>query len=384
MKKKLCILLSFIILLVSINFVYAKSLSELNEEQDEINSQIEQSKQELEDTQAEKSNAQKQVDALDAQLTEVTEELANVEKSLQEVTESLAKAEADLEQAIEDKNNQYETLKRRMRFMYEYGNSSYLELIINAKNISDFFKRVEYLNCIIEYDQTIFEQYEKTQQEYEQKVAEIEEKKASIESLSEEITAKKQELENSIAAKEQLIATLQSNAETLQEQLDELEKRNEEIKQLIQETKITATTSSQNEIYATTTTTLQHPVPAYADYPFNDSYGARTSPITGIEEVHTGLDLKATYGTDIVAAESGTVIYSSYMNGYGYTVMIDHGNNLTTLYAHNSSLVVSVGESVERGQVIAKAGSTGYSTGVHCHFEVRINGEHTDPRPYLS
>ncbi|MDD3570484.1 MAG: M23 family metallopeptidase [Lachnospiraceae bacterium] len=100
-------------------------------------------------------------------------------------------------------------------------------------------------------------------------------------------------------------------------------------------------------------------------------------------EFHTGYDIPAPYGSNIVAAEAGTVITASYVRGYGYTVIINHGNGLTTLYGHNSSLVVSVGQTVTRGQVIAKAGSTGNSTGNHCHFEVRVNGSHVSPKGYL-
>ena len=126
---------------------------------------------------------------------------------------------------------------------------------------------------------------------------------------------------------------------------------------------------------------LGWPVPGRSN--ISSGYGSRTSPIKGKGEFHPGLDIPAPTGTAICAAESGKVISSGSINGYGYTVIIDHGNGLSTLYGHNSKLKVRVGQFVSRGDVIALAGSTGWSTGPHCHFEVRVNGRHTNPWSYL-
>ena len=130
---------------------------------------------------------------------------------------------------------------------------------------------------------------------------------------------------------------------------------------------------------------LNWPVPAKACFSSSLSSGFvnRVSPISGRREHHTGYDIPAPYGSAIVAAESGTVIYSGWMSGYGNTIMISHGGGLVTLYGHNSSLVVSKGQTVSRGQTVAKCGSTGWSTGNHCHFEVRVNGGAVSPASYL-
>ena len=115
----------------------------------------------------------------------------------------------------------------------------------------------------------------------------------------------------------------------------------------------------------------------------SSGYGYRNRPIGSGREFHTGYDIPAPTGSNIVAAADGTVITAGYVNGFGYTVMINHGGGLVTLYGHNSKLNVSVGQQVTKGQVVAKCGSTGNSTGPHCHFEVRKNGKHTSPAPYL-
>ena len=141
--------------------------------------------------------------------------------------------------------------------------------------------------------------------------------------------------------------------------------------------------SSSATVYSSNGKHYQYPIPAYNGYKPNSGYGYRSSPIAGGTEFHTGVDLKATLNTDVIAAESGTVIYAGWRGGYGKCVIIDHGGGYSTLYAHNNVLKVSVGQTVQRGQVIAGAGTTGYSTGVHSHFEVRINGQHTNPTGYI-
>lgn len=117
--------------------------------------------------------------------------------------------------------------------------------------------------------------------------------------------------------------------------------------------------------------------------PITSPYGWRIHPIFGSQKFHAGIDISADYGDLVKAADEGVVISAGWLGGYGYTVMIDHGAGIITLYAHNSELTVSAGEMVLKGQTVALAGSTGYATGPHCHFEVRVHGQTTDPLNYL-
>ena len=355
MKKYLSIFLMVAIFVFSLNInAYSKSVSELNKEKSEIKNKISTSKETLEKSKAEKSSILKEVETLDANLDKIETELENLQKNLNETKQSLANSEKELKEATEKKEKQYKSLKERIRVMYEYGNSGYLEILLDAKGL---------------------------------KVEQIKVEKQNLEVLTKQTESKKKEVEKNIAAKQQMVSNLNKQQAALEQQIKDLQKEDNEITNLINKAnqeKVKSTGASNNKIYPSITGgRLAYPVPAFAGRPYNDVYGYRKNPISGKNELHSGLDLKATYGTDIVAAEDGTVIYSGNRGGYGKTVIIDHGGGLSTLYGHNSKLVVSKGQQVKRGQVIAKAGSTGYSTGVHAHFEVRINGKHTDPAPYL-
>lgn len=384
MKKYLTLFLITTIFVFSLSSsVYSKSVSELNQEKTEIKNKIDSSKESLEESKEEKSAILKEVEALDANLEKIETELKTLQDKLQKTKESLAKSEEELKEATEKKEKQYESLKERIRVMYEYGDSGYIEILLDSKGFTDFFKRIEYIGYIMEYDNELFERYKETEEFISLKVEQIKVEKENIEVLTSQTEAKKQEIEKSIASKQQMVANLSKQQATLEQQIKDLEKESQKITNLINQANVKSTGASTNKVYPGTGGQLAHPVPKYAGSPYNDVYGYRSNPISGKRELHSGLDLKATYGTDIVAAESGTVIYSGNRGGYGKTVIIDHGGGMTTLYGHNSQLVVSTGQQVTRGQVIAKAGSTGYSTGVHAHFEVRINGKTTDPAPYL-
>jgi len=410
----------------------AKSISQLQNEQRDLKIQSNKTQSSLDGTKREKSEALTEVERLDNELTEVQKEINSLNKKLEETKETLTKTQEDLKKANADKESQIDIFRERMRIIYENGTEGYFEIILESEDFSDFLRRTEYADKIIEYDQNVIAQYEATEKRIARDIENIKVKKEEIEKLSKEEEEKKAVLDKRIEEKQELVKKLSEDEKLYLQQLQDLKDADEEIAVLIRKeqarleakkkaaaekraaeaaaranaAKNNSSSSNNNtnsNINNNTNNTnnnpksakpsnpaasssggkMLYPVPAYSGAEPNESYGKRTNPISGKEEVHTGLDLKATMNTDVVAAASGTVIFAGTKGGYGNTVIVDHGDGTSTLYGHNSSLTVNVGDEVSRGQVIAKAGTTGYSTGVHVHFEVRKNGMAVDPTPYL-
>lgn len=400
MKKKILVIsMAALVAAGNITLSLADDISAYKEELEQNEEKMDEVQSQLDDTAAQKSTAKDEVEKLDNELNQVNSEYEELVQNLDDTNANLAAAQAELDAATAQREAQYETLKSRIRVMYEEGNVGYLEILLNADSFSDYLNRMEYVSRIVDYDNNLLADFQALETLINTKVTEIEDYKNELEVLTAQTAAKKSELDSKVQEKLELISKLSSDEVTYNQQLADLEEDNEYIKSLIQKAEAEAEAarqaaaaaaansasysySSSNKIYSYGGGRFLWPVPAYVGI-INDVYGYRSSPISGSGEFHSGLDMRAPYGTDIVAADDGTVIYSGVRNGYGNCVIIDHGGGFSTLYGHNSTLCVSVGQTVVRGQVIAKAGSTGYSTGAHLHFEVRINGQYVDPNPYL-
>lgn len=378
--------------------IYGESVSDLKKQKNEIKNKINSAENNLAQTQNEKQDALTEIALLDRELTACQAELDAIVADLEATSKRLDLTQEELEKAIFEKEEQYETLKKRIRVMYENGEMGYLEIILKSQSFSDFLDRIEYSNRLMEFDRNMLNDYQKIEETISNSVKLIEEDKANLQTLEKEQKQEKERLNSNIAEKNKLVEKLNSNEATYKEQIADLEAQDADIESMIKKKQAEAAQSarksyssstggsryqSSDKVYASNGANFMYPVPAYSGYKPNSGYGYRSSPISGGSEFHTGLDLKATLNTDVVAAESGTVIYSGSKGGYGYCVIVDHGNGISTLYAHNNVLCCSVGDTVSKGQVISKAGTTGYSTGVHLHFEVRINGAHTNPTPYI-
>ncbi len=357
--------------------------SNLENKQDNIEEQIKSAEKKLDSAEAEKETLAAEVQLAELESRKALEDLDAINAQVKAVEAELAQAEADLKQAQIERDNQYEGLKDRISFMYEYGDIGYTQVLLDSKNFSDFFKRVEYINTIIKHDKEILDKLEETEKFIGEKVEEITDKKAKVVSLQAQQKAKAQEVQAKEASKQAALKKAEKNIETSQALIDELEKESARIEAMIQEAQRKAAASGSNSgSYTYTGGQLGWPLANYSK--ISSGYTGRVHPITGKWQAqHAGIDIPAPKGTPVLAAEGGTVISSGYINGYGYTVVVDHGGGLSTLYAHNSALSVKVGQTVTRGQKVAEVGSTGNSTGNHCHFEVRINGKHTNPLPYV-
>lgn len=386
LKQIICLSLSCLCLTMAVN---AKTSSELRDESSAIKSKLGTAQSNLESAKNEKNAVQSELDKLDKELADEMAELKKLDTHMATAKAKLAKNQNDLELAVDSKNEQYDDLKKRMRVMYEYGDVGYLNVLLGADDFSDLLSRFEYANRIMDYDRTLLNKYKETEQTINKNIKSIEEDKKKIENLQTNQKKKISLVNKKIADKNETVKKLMADEASYQAQVEELKWQDRNIEILIKnaekreaEEQKTIVKSS-NVVYEADKNEFQYPVPAFPGVKPNDVYGSRINPISGKMEFHTGIDLKAVLNSDIVAAADGVITFAGNKGGYGKTVIVDHGNGYSTLYAHNNELRCNAGETVSRGQVIAGAGTTGYSTGVHCHFEVRKNGVHIDPTSFI-
>jgi len=283
----------------------------------------------------------------------------------------VGKATVELEAAKKSLQETSDLLDQRIRMMYMNGTVGYLEVILQSKNFEELLSRVEMVSRIVESDTELIEQMEVAQQKVSDKKLSLEEEQASLVSLENELQVKKTELKDQIAEYEAEKKAMESNIAALELQIDETNQDADEIKNIIADLKL-------REKYVGGEMTW--PVPT--SHEISSSFGMRLHPILNYNKLHTGIDITGN-NLQVVAAQSGRVIWANWLSSYGKAIMIDHGGGIVTLYAHNSSMMVKKGDDVTRGQKIALTGATGNVTGPHLHFEVRKDGEYVDPVPYV-
>lgn len=336
--------------------------------EEQLNSIDKKKKQEQNKIQA---AAEEKADLESAQQKEKEEE-QQLKKELEQMNADIKVIEDSIAQAENSYQKQRELFKTRVRIMYENSQRSYIQTLAQSKNITDFMSRLQYISKISKKDKELMESIALAKKEVEYK-KQLKEQAAA--SKADEVavkTTKIKQLQVSRANLEEQIKNSKAKLAQYEKQEDELEKASNELEKLIVKLQSTG---------AYTGGVMKWPVPS--SQKISSPYGWRIHPIFKSRKFHTGIDISAKSGQAITAANKGKVIFAGWKSGYGYTIIIDHGGGISTLYAHSSKLIASVGDSVNAGDVVAKIGSTGYSTGPHLHFEVRVKGAHKDPMPYL-
>jgi len=310
------------------------------------------------------------LEAIDRELTYLTGSISrttsNYETKKQQVdffNNSNANAIANLETA-------QEFFEMRLVEWYKAGAGSVLGSMLSAGDLSDFLLVINYMEAIMESDQDNIDFIREQQGRIAEQTQELQLDIAECERLLIEMNNDLERYQELKDAHSYRLSGIMTDRTQMEIALRELQASSYEIEMLLQASQYTERFGTEGMIW---------PI----DAAITSGYGNRRHPIFGGMRMHTGVDMPAPYGTLVHAPQDGIVVYSGWKSGYGNTVIIDHGDGLATLCAHNSSLEVRVGEMVNRGQVIAKVGSTGYSTGPHVHFEVRISGQHTDPMPFM-
>lgn len=322
---------------------------------------------------------------LDAQVAGIQSNIDSLNEMIETKEAEIAQTQEELIQAEQVAADQYEAMKERIQFMYEQGDTLYLEMILDADSFADMLNKADYIEQLSAYDRRKLEEYqliaEYTELCKEELISEqelLEEARTAAEEEQDNLNALIDEKEVQITAYESDIATKE---QAIREYDAEIAEQNEIIAAL--EAQIAAEQSALAEA-----TRLKYdggifiwPAPSYTR--ISSPYGWRMHPTLGVEKFHNGLDMAAPGGSPILAAYDGKVVASGYSSSMGNYIMIDHGDKLYTIYMHASALYVSTGEYVTRGQKIAAVGTTGRSTGNHLHFGVRLNGQYVDPNSYL-
>ena len=344
-----------------------------------LNKQIGELKTNIANTTDDIDAALKEKQRIDTELNLQIQKIEITNALINELTGNIAQKDteiADRESAYQDK---YELFKQRLRVTHEDGQASYLEMLFGAASLSDFLSRIDRIGAMLEYDTKIMEELKSEKSSLESARSDFASKKQVQEEYLAQLKADEDALEKMKANAASYLSKLQSNkayyAALYEKQLAAEEKLQEELQAYLEELQ-----RQQNSKYVGGT--FMWPVPLNYTR-VSSKYGWRNSPITGKPELHNGIDIPAAYDTNIYASNSGTVTIATYHWSYGNYIMVDHGGGYATLYAHCSKLLVSKGDKVTKGQVIAKVGSTGSSTGNHLHFSLYESSKHTDPMAFF-
>lgn len=363
------------ILLITVN-ASGKTLDEFKDEYEQLVYDEETQRAMLEDNYSLQEEIKEEIADLDMRLSEAQIDIDRADKDLMEILLEIDEARKNLEAAQEESRLLLEQASDRLRYIYENEETDFWDILLKCENISDYSFYRQYTEDIMRYDAELMEQLKEKEKELEKELERIEEKTEAKTALEKFKTEKEFEIAVMYEEKNRLLDEYRQNASDAEEELKELTEAADKVYDII-------VNIEKNKEFVDTYTGGELEWPVDGRYYVSSGYVGRISPVGNGYEFHTGIDIPAPEGYEIHAAEGGEVINAGWIKGYGNTVIIDHGGEVSTLYAHNSDLAVEYGEMVERGQVIAYCGSTGYATGSHCHFEVRINGEHTDPWEYL-
>ncbi|WP_422486184.1 murein hydrolase activator EnvC family protein [Gudongella sp. DL1XJH-153] len=372
-RKILILFTAFLMVFLTVVQASGQSVDALKKQQEQIQNQIEQTKKEIANMQSQSKEIDNQIKEIDLKVANAASEIESVEKEIEIINLNIDNTMEELLTAEKNIEERLDTFNQRLRVMYKNGNTGYLEVLLSSGNIKDFLSRQEMIQSIAEYDKELIKYMKEQRDIIEEKKVEMEGQRASLEVTRSKLESRKRDLEKVSREKENLMGRLQQNIKSYESEYDKLNEFAKEI-----ETKIV---KLQRDSGPYSGGKMDWPVPGHSR--ISSPYGYRIHPIFKVKKLHTGVDIPAPTGTPITAAAAGTVIYSDWLGGYGKVVMLDHGGGIVTLYAHNSSVVVSEGQTVARGATVAKAGSTGNSTGPHLHFEVRKNGSYVDPIPWL-
>lgn len=409
--KSVISLITMLALCLSLGFTQAfavtqAEIDEIQRQKDELTALRQQSQQKVDELEAQQASVLEQKAALDERNLYALDQISLISEQINLYSEMIADKAREVDAARDKEERQLKRYRDRVRAMEEEGEFSFLALLLNTTNLGEFLTLLDDMGEIMESDRNLEDEYIAAREETERVKAEYEAVKAELEAKQAELKAEQEELERQIEEAYELIASLQEDIDKAMAEYEinmaaedemiahfnamsaQFAREQEEARRAAEEAAAAAGGgssgggSSGGGGSVTGSGSFIWPVPSCTI--ITSRYGNRFHPILQKDRFHAGVDIGASAGSTIVAADGGTVAEATYSDSYGNYVMINHGNGYSTVYAHMSSIAVSAGQSVSQGDTIGYVGSTGWSTGPHCHFEIRLNGSTTDPAGYFS
>ncbi|HRX20833.1 MAG TPA: peptidoglycan DD-metalloendopeptidase family protein [Syntrophomonadaceae bacterium] len=375
LKKWLSLAVLSTFFLVSILPVYADEIDDARNQLQDVGQKINAQQSKLNSAKKQENTIMGQIQSIEKNIIQKENEIKTLEDKIEYLQTNIAVTEENIELAEADLQEKNQQLSDRLVYIYEKGDLTYLEVLLSATDLKDFLTRYDLLNMIVEQDIALIESINQQKKTLELNKSELEVQKNELLYAQDSEKSKREELSDQKQDKKKILTSVQQEKAQYEKALKELEQTSKELETLIR--RIQAGTSGEQQ----GTGVFTWPAPGYST--ITSPYGMRYHPILKYNKKHTGVDIGAPSGANIVAADSGTVIQTGWMGGYGQVVVIDHGGGISTLYAHMSTIIAANGASVTKGETIGKVGSTGWSTGPHLHFEVRINGVDTNPMSYI-
>lgn len=367
---------------------YAASLEEEKKKQQEMQKELKNTQAYLKELEKLKGDTEAYIKELDVRLTQLTDNIYTLERDIDTTKADIEATKLDIVKAKAEVNAQYATMKLRIKYMYENGESSYLDMILGSENMGELLTRAEYLSQITAYDREQLEKLKVAKAELDAREASLVTKEAELEALLAETQEEQKATEELISAKKNAMDGYNSQISEQEAAEKELEAEIKAQKAIVAELEEIERKRKEEALKNQLNLTYDGgkmiwPLPGYSR--ISSKFGYRSNPFGGSgTEYHNGVDLPAPRGTKIVAAYDGQVAWSYYSNSAGHWVGIDHGNEIYTVYMHMSKRLVSEGDTVKKGDVIGLVGSTGRSTGNHLHFGIRKNGSYVDPLKWVA
>ncbi len=391
-----------------------ESISELKKENKESEAKRKEAQEKIKQLNAQKNDVLADIEILDGQINEYTAKINDLNSQKNETQAKISVTEVNISTTQAREKNQYNNMKQRIQYAYENGDIAYIDALMAVSEFSDITNQAEYLEQISDYDKSQLEQFLSIKLEHLNYETELQNEYSSLTELMVQAEAEQDALQVIMESKEEKVAAYNASIKDEKTQISRLQaeeqerdnkiaalekkaeeerkRREEEARKKAAAAAAAAAAAKKNGTTTTTTTStssgtvkgtgqLKWPMPASTR--ISSGFGNRKAPTAGASSYHKGIDIPCAYGSKVIAADSGTVIFTGYNGSAGNAVIVSHGNGMTTLYYHLSGYNCKVGQSVSKGDVIAYSGNSGVSTGPHLHFSVRINGTYVDPRKYL-